>query len=91
MPSKCLAAWLSDGYIAIEQLQFTCPQFSVPNSPILTDVVKDTDIYGQDVCEFLCCHNHYFPTLETLVECVETQFKTWATPNDTLRTLCAIN
>lgn len=37
-----------------------------------------------------CLHNRYFPTLDDIVQAVESQFARWATPNDTLRRLCAI-
>jgi len=38
----------------------------------------------------LCVHNRYFATLETVVQSVESRFTEWATPNETLRKLCAI-
>jgi hypothetical protein len=38
----------------------------------------------------LCVHNRYFPTLDAVVESVESRFAEWATPNETLRKLCAI-
>jgi len=38
----------------------------------------------------LCIHNRYFPTLDAVSEAVESQFAQWATPNATLRRLCAI-
>jgi transposase len=38
----------------------------------------------------LCLHNRYFGFLDTVVEAVESQFKTWVQPNNTLRRLCAI-
>ena len=37
-----------------------------------------------------CVHNRYFATIDEVVSAVETQFETWARPNDTLRRLCAI-
>jgi transposase len=37
-----------------------------------------------------CTHNRYFPTLDTLVQTVLTQFSRWADANETLRKLCAI-
>jgi transposase len=37
----------------------------------------------------LCLHNRYFPTLGDVLDAVERQFVQWATPNDTLRRLCA--
>jgi len=38
----------------------------------------------------LCVHNRYFPTLEEVIEVVETQFIGWKRRNNTLRRLCAI-
>jgi transposase len=36
-----------------------------------------------------CLHNCYFPTLDEVVDSVETQFKQWLRGNITLRRLCA--
>jgi transposase len=38
----------------------------------------------------LCLHNRYFGQLETVIDSVETEFRKWANPNETLRRLCAI-
>lgn len=38
----------------------------------------------------LCLHNRYFPTLDTVILSVETQFKEWATGNEIVRRLCVI-
>ena len=38
----------------------------------------------------LCLHNRYFPTLEDVIEDVESQFDCWTRGNNTLRRLCAI-
>jgi len=35
-------------------------------------------------------HNRYFATLDEVIAAVETQFQSWASPNDSLRRLCAI-
>jgi transposase len=35
-------------------------------------------------------HNRYFPSLDALAQAVESQFAEWATPNDMLKSLCAI-
>jgi len=35
-------------------------------------------------------HNCYFPSLDAVIVAVEAQFNLWASPNDTLRRLCAI-
>ncbi|OYV72737.1 MAG: hypothetical protein B7Z72_04100, partial [Gemmatimonadetes bacterium 21-71-4] len=45
---------------------------------------------GWTLTRFLCTHNRYFPQLGQLTATVDTQFATWADPNDTLRRLCAI-
>ena len=38
----------------------------------------------------LCLHNRYFPQLQQVTSTVETEFASWADPNETLRRLCAI-
>lgn len=38
----------------------------------------------------LCLHNRYFPLLQEVTNTVETEFASWAGPNETLRRLCAI-
>lgn len=38
----------------------------------------------------LCLHNRYFPTLEDVVESVESKFHKWNSGNETVRKLCAI-
>jgi transposase len=35
-------------------------------------------------------HNRYFATLDEVIAAVEAQFQLWASPNDSLRRLCAI-
>jgi hypothetical protein len=35
-------------------------------------------------------HNRYFPSLDDVIAAVEVQFNLWASPNHTLRRLCAI-
>jgi transposase len=35
-------------------------------------------------------HNRYFPCLDDVIAAVEEQFNLWASPNNTLRRLCAI-
>jgi transposase len=39
----------------------------------------------------LCLHNRYFPTLEDVVQSVESQFTEWTSGNEIVRKLCAIN
>lgn len=38
----------------------------------------------------LCIHNRYFGTLREVSDVVGAKFREWASPNDTLRRLCAI-
>jgi transposase len=38
----------------------------------------------------LCLHNRYFPTLDNVVESVESKFNTWRTGSEVVRKLCAI-
>jgi transposase len=35
-------------------------------------------------------HDEYFPTLQTVIDAVESQFAKWGGRNETLRRLCAI-
>ena len=35
-------------------------------------------------------HDEYFPTLEAVIDAVESQFAKWGSRNETLRRLCAI-
>jgi transposase len=39
----------------------------------------------------LCLHNRYFPTLDNVVESVESKFNTWRSGSEVVRKLCAIN
>lgn len=39
----------------------------------------------------LCLHNRYFPTLDAVIQSVESQFNAWTAGNETIRKLCAIN
>ena len=38
----------------------------------------------------LCLHNRYFPTLENVVESVESRFRKWTLGSEAIRRLCAI-
>jgi transposase len=38
----------------------------------------------------LCLHNRYFPTLDEVVEAVESRFAAWEKPNESLRKLCCL-
>jgi transposase len=38
----------------------------------------------------LCLHNRYFPTLEAVIQSVESRFNVWSTGSDITRKLCAI-
>jgi len=39
----------------------------------------------------LCLHNRYFPTLDDVVDSVESKFGEWKSGNEVVRKLCAIN
>ena len=39
----------------------------------------------------LCLHNRYFPTLEDVLQSVESKFSEWTSGNEVVRKLCAIN
>jgi transposase len=38
----------------------------------------------------LCLHNRYFPTLEDVVQTVESKFREWTSGNAVVRKLCSI-
>jgi len=38
----------------------------------------------------LCLHNRYFPTLEDVIQSVESRFVGWTSGNEAVRKLCAI-
>ncbi len=65
------------------------PQFGLdflpPYSPDLNPIERVWKLTRR-----LCLHNRYFGLLDGVVSAVEGQFAEWATPNDTLRRLCAI-
>jgi transposase len=39
----------------------------------------------------VCLHNRYFPTLEGVVQTVESKFREWISGNEVVRKLCATN
>ena len=59
--------------------------FMPPYSPELNPIERVWKLTRK-----LCVHNRYFPTLDAVIDSVESQFAQWATPNETLRRLCAI-
>ena len=60
-------------------------EFLPPYSPELNPIERMWKLTRR-----LCVHNRYFPTLDAVSQAVESQFAQWATPNETLRRLCAI-
>lgn len=66
------------------------PQFTVdflpPYSPDLNPIERLWKLTRR-----LCLHNRYFPTLEDVIAVVEAPFGTWASGNETVRKLCAVN
>lgn len=77
--SKALKPWLTENrfYLRLD--------FLPPYSPELNHIERVWKLMRR-----LRTHNRYFPQLEDLVEAVFDQFKTWQSPNETLRKLCAI-
>jgi len=61
-------------------------EFLPPYSPQLNPIERVWKLTRR-----ICTHNRYFPSLEELILVIERQFNIWATPNETLRRLCAIN
>jgi transposase len=65
------------------------PQFGLdflpPYSPDLNPIERLWKLTRR-----LCLHNRYFPSLEDVVQSVESQFSKWALGNEIVRKLCAI-
>jgi transposase len=77
--SKKLKPWLHE-HRKVLRLDFL-PPYS-PELNFIERVWKLT--------RYLCTHNHYFDSLEELINIVENQFTLWKKPNNTLQRLCAI-
>ena len=65
------------------------PRFEVdflpPYSPDLNPIERLWKLVRR-----LCLHNRYFPTLDNVVESVESKFNTWRSGSEVVRKLCAI-
>jgi transposase len=61
-------------------------EFLPPYSPDLNPIERVWKLTRR-----LSLHNHYFPTLEAVIGAVEATFAGWATPNATLKRLCAVS
>ncbi len=59
--------------------------FLPPYSPDLNPVERVWKLTRR-----LCLHDQYFPTLDSVVVAVETEFQRWAKGSETLRKLCAL-
>lgn len=59
-------------------------EFLPPYSPELNPIERVWKLTRR-----LCVHNQYFPTLDAVIKSLESRFAYWATPNETLRILCA--
>jgi len=72
-----------------EWRRLQAPDFSLlflpPYSPQLNPIERVWKLLRK-----LWLHNRYFPTLDELVQIVESQFTVWSRPNPVLRRLCSI-
>lgn len=71
------------GWRKLQEPGFTM-EFLPPYSPELNPIERVWKLTRR-----LCLHNRYFGFLDTVIEAVEKQFKTWRDPNDILHRLCA--
>ena len=78
--AKALQPWLDEHRDRIRL------DFLPPYSPDLNPVERVWKLTRR-----LCTHNHYFSTLDDLIDIVSEQFTLWRKPNDTLYRLCAFN
>lgn len=69
-----------------EHAQEFALDFLPPYSPELNPIERIWKLVRRN-----CLHNRYFSTLDEVIAPVEAQFGKWASPNDTLRRLCAIS
>ena len=65
----------------------TCRGFygAQPYSPELNPIERVWELTRR-----LCFHNRYFPLLQKVTTSMETEFTSWAGPNEILHRLCAI-
>ncbi|NLH73980.1 MAG: IS630 family transposase, partial [Verrucomicrobia bacterium] len=59
--------------------------FLPPYSPELNPIERVWKLVRRN-----CLHNRYFPTLQLVIEVVESQFQCWERGSETLRKLCAV-
>jgi len=67
-----------------QEKEFTL-EFLPPYSPDLNPIERVWKLTRRN-----CLHNRYFPGLEEIIGAAESEFSTWAQPNEILRHLCAI-
>ena len=77
--ARSLKSWLRD------QGRFLRLDFLPAYSPQLNPIERVWKLTRK-----LCVHNRYFQTLQDLIAAIDSQFISWAKPNETLRRLCAI-
>lgn len=78
--ANLLKPWLEQNKRKIEL--FFLPPYSPELNPV--ELVWKITRYSET-------HNRFFPTLQSLYECVTEAFNYWNEPNDELRSLCKIN
>ena len=78
--AKVIRPWLEQNKRKIEL--FFLPPYSPELNPV--ELVWRKTRYSET-------HNRYFPTLQSLFECITEAFDMWSSPNIELRSLCKIN
>ncbi len=68
-----------------EQEPEFCLNFLPPYSPDLNPIERLWKLTRR-----LCLHNRYFPTLENVIDSVESRFRKWKSGSHVIRRLCAI-
>jgi len=77
--ARCLNEWREENE-AVLRLDFLPPY-----SPDLNHIERVWKLTRRK-----CLHNRYFPSLNEMVQILESQFHQWKVPNQTLHQLCAI-
>ena len=75
-----LKPWLEENKRKIEL--FFLPPYSPELNPV--ELVWKKTRYSET-------HNRYFPSIQSLLECIIGAFDKWSEPNDSLSSLCKIN
>jgi transposase len=78
--AKLHAVWRS------QQVPTFVLDFLPPYSPDLNPIERLWKLTRR-----LCLHNRYFPTLQSVIESVESKFISWKSGSEVVRKLCAIN